>query len=262
MGAYVEQKNSGLNLLPDGMTGGQTHEQQKDAFTYSSPELSDGLPSLPKIGQELGIYFNAAQRLETALAQERTQLRKWSEEYRNLHDKFSRLSVVEENNRRDYRMKEDRLRTELAISQQNERQYREKLEELSRQIGKAWEGKKEAESEVERLSGNFASVKNELDRYKASWQQVQAIDQKAKQVIQGSGDTRKRLEELSVILSNEKRRNENLEEAVKKERREKQLALTHLHSAEERLEHMTRLLEKIRSGSEQNMRESGLNLQF
>ncbi len=62
------------------------------------------------------------------------------------------------------------------------------------------------------------------------------MDRKANQILGEHTEGKQKIEDLTASLSIEKRRREDFEELVKKERRDKQIALSCLHEAEAKLE--------------------------
>ncbi|MGZ3689144.1 MAG: hypothetical protein ACXVBW_12640, partial [Bdellovibrionota bacterium] len=113
------------------------------------------------------------------------------------------------------KQREETLRTTLGAHQSSE----------SALAGQLVDQKKEVER-----------IKTELVRYKAAWGEVLNIDRKAKLVLTDLESFRKRFTEADEQLAIERRRREELEQAVKKEKRDKQIALNCLQSAEIKME--------------------------
>jgi chromosome segregation ATPase len=260
-------------------------------------EINHSLPSLPQIGSELESFFSIARQIEAALVQERTNHRKLREEFRELQMKSSRFTTEYENKLKDVVSREEKLKGQISAHQQTEKSLHDQINEFCQQIDRLREEKKKAEIDLEILNSNFnlakkseesmkatikslqhsersrndheqhltrelSSIRNELLRYKRAWSQISAIDHKAKQALERSADLTRKFDEISDEWRKEKTHREKLQEQLHKEKREKQVALTCLHTTEARLSQVTRELEEIRKQQMKRMNDGKIELKF
>lgn len=243
-------------------------------FSGTEP-LIDHLPSLPQIGNDLESYFVAARHIEAALLQERGNLRKTRDELREFQVKYTRLTSETEGRLREGMAREERLHSQIQSYQQTEKSLRDQLEASFKQVDLLKEDKKKLDLQIELLKANLSyfrereesvkeiiNAKQELDRYKAAWSRVVAMDHQARKTLKDSEKLQKSLAELTGVLQQERRRCEILEESLTKEKREKQAALTCLHSAEAKLNQVQRSLEHLQNQNEKNFTDPELELKF
>ena len=93
----------------------------------------------------------------------------------------------------------------------------------------------------------IAHWKTEIQRFKTAWTQVSSIQARSQQVVEESGETKRKLEEMAETLSESRGRVESTLEQVRKEKRDKQIALNCLHTAEKRIDQLTEELERLRN---------------
>ncbi len=243
----------------------------------------DFLPSLPQVSAELESFFTIARQIEVALGQERGQVRWYREE-------------LKESSQRENKLK-SQLGSQLASQQHIEKAHQEELNDLFNQNETLRNEKKKSEIEMallkstiehternegslkstlksfqmteknriehtEHLTQELNTIRNELNRYKRAWGQISSLNQKAKETLHRSLDLTRKIEELSESIEKEKSRREYLEELLRKEKREKQVALTCLHSAETNLSHVTRDLDEIRRQKAKNLETGEIQLKF
>jgi chromosome segregation ATPase len=255
------------------------------------------LPTLPQIAHELESFFSIARQIETALLQERTQVRKYRDELRDLQLKHSKFSADIDVRIKEFLATEEKLKSQLVAQQQNEKGLHDQINELCNQIEKLRDERKKGEVELEILKANqehlkrsestlkttlksfhsgektrhehtlqlsqeLSSIKAELTRYQSAWTQVSQMNAQAKQTIHNSIEIKKQLEETLEKAKQEKKRRESCEEALQKEKREKQVALTCLHSAESRLAQAARELDDYRRRQSESIDDGGLKLKF
>lgn len=278
----------------------QGRPSQIISITGGAPtqEPQEPLPTLPQIATELEAYFTAARQMETALIQERANTRKAREEFHDFQLKASRQATEMENRFREYSIREDRLKSQFQSFQQNEKANLAQIQELGRVIENLKEEKKKHELDAELLRANLEHFKQredslkttfqslqaheqaridhlaqltrdldqaraEVGRFKASWAQVSAMDQKAKQLINEFHSAQRRVEELTQAREADKKRFEDLEQMLAKEKREKQVALSCVHTAESKLAQLTRDVEKAQRQKEHSgFDDVGLELKF
>lgn len=243
----------------------------------ANPEAFEHVPVLPQIGNELEHYFSAARQIEAALIQERSHLKKAKEELKDLQVKYSRLSFETENKLRDQVTKEERLSAQVLVLHQNEKNLRGQIDELLKNISNLQEEKKKIEFNSDLLKTNLDYLKkregsvneleatrNELQRYKNAWASVVAMERKAKVAIQEAETAKKIIDQLNEAFGKEKVRASHLEDSLNKEKREKQIALSCLHSTEDQLVRVNRVLEDARRQPEKELDFShqGIQLKF
>ena len=100
-------------------------------------------------------------------------------------------------------------------------------------------------SKIPALTSELEKTKFELNRYRLAWKNVTATQQQAIRSIQEASEIRSKLENMNLTLSMMKQQLEGSEEILKKERRDKQIALDCLQSAEKRLDEVTKELERL-----------------
>jgi chromosome segregation ATPase len=265
--------------------------------SHQNPETFDHLPSLPQIAGELESYFNIARQIEAHLIQERSLARKYRDELRDLHGKYSRLTAESESRGRDIALREERIKQQLGAFQKNDQLLRQQIHEQAQQIGSFYEDRKKFDLDHELLKSTLENYKNreeslkrslqsaqandkfrtdreerlkkelqtvqfELQRYKAEWNKVAAMDQKARHVIDDSYESQRKVEELTAMLDHERRRREDSDESAKKENREKQIALSCLHAAESRIAQISHELENLRDRVGSSFEGTCLELKF
>jgi chromosome segregation ATPase len=257
------------------------------------------LPSLPHVSSELERYFLAARQIEAALNQQRMISKRAEEELRDLQLQYSRLALESDTKIRDYVLREDRLKsqlnTQLMTYQQSEKALQNQVAELSRQLERDRDERRKYELDVELLKANLdymkqreeslsqtiknlhgneksrvdhtsqltqelRKVESELRRYKAAWAQVVATDRNAKAILLENPNLKSTIEDLKSTLEAEKRRNDGIDELLKRERRDKRAALTCFHTAEAKLAQATWELENMKKRYEQNIAATGFEL--
>jgi chromosome segregation ATPase len=267
----------------------------------NNSEAFEQLPSLPHVSSELERYFLAARQIEAALTQQKLAAKHYENELRDLQLQYSRLASESENRIRDAILREDRLKSQLNTQQityqQTEKVLQNQVSELSRQLEKDREErrkldldnellkanldhmKQHAESQstmakalqeneksrlgnISQLSQQLRAAESELRRYKAAWDQVVSTDRKAKAILLENPNLKSTLEEMRALLASEKRRNEGLEDLLKRERRDKRAALTCFHMAEAKLTQASWELENMKKRYEQNIVETGFELKI
>ena len=269
MSAYTEKRNPQIFSLP----------------TASKPNptthLFEELPALPKIAQELSHFFAIAKQIEVLLLEERTKLRELQEQVRETLLKNSKITLESDNLSKEATLREEQLKLQITAYQQAEKSLKNHIEGLHRQINCLREEKKKSELQIELLGASLQqsqnkeknsenhigilslreksyqdrihdlqthceTLKKELDQYKAAWRRISEIDQKAKEVFTQFHQAQSKNKDLSENIEIEKKRRDHLEEVLKKEKKEKEVALTCLHSSESRLSKITQELETLR----------------
>jgi chromosome segregation ATPase len=237
-------------------------------------EKASTLPALPQIGRELESYFAIARQMELALAQERSANRRLRDEHRDLQPRYARAIADAEARLKDAQSREDRSRAEQAelrthieeldrsnarLKAELERAQREWLEdrkrlELDCALSKSSLDHLKVQEEsakgylstfqqkeqgyVEKastLEKELKTAQKELGRYQAAWGKVSAMDRQARQILAQSDETQLKLQEVSSQLTVERKRREEFEHALRRERREKEIALKCLREAEEKM---------------------------
>lgn len=229
---------------------------------------------LPKVGAELEAFLVAAKQNESALLYEKQLSRKYKEEGQELQVRCSRLHAEIENARREVAGWEDRAKSHASAIHQQEKLFQERIRDLSARVEEL-EGhenflKRQAQSdqlgaarlqqqvtelkqkdekatvdyrkikgEATELKAALHKTREELRRYQAAWSQIAAMDRKAKDVLREFQEIQVKLEKTREELAVERRHREKMEEIVKKERREKEIALSCLQTAEDKLDHFS-----------------------
>ncbi len=267
----------------------------------SNSEVFEQLPTLPHVSSELERYFLAARQIEAALTQQKLISNRYGEELRDLQLQYSKLASESDHRIRDYILREDRLKSQLNTQvityQQTEKVLQNQVAELSRQLEKDREERRKSELDIELLKANLDYMKQreeslsttvksfqeneksrieniaqltqqlrdigaELHRYKLGWNQVVVAERKAKAIMLENPSLKSTLEQIKTALDAEKRKNDNMEELVKRERRDKRAALTCFHTAEAKLTQANWELQNMKKRYEQNIAETGFELKI
>jgi chromosome segregation ATPase len=247
-----------------------------EIFTLREKELQSQLAHYQKNEQEL-------KKIELALIQERTLREKAQSLYRDLYYKFMALSSKAQENSRAQVVHTEQLKSQIVFHQENEKKYQNQIEKLSRQIENFIHEKKRTEIDLELSQAKFEKLEEKEETYRVASEQVQELKQKlqetrqslkqyyhawkqldvqAKQVFQGNEDSRRKIQELTESLEATKRRADHYEELMKKEKRDKQIALSCLHTAEARLAHATREIQTLQTSETSQIQDQGLELNF
>ncbi|MFZ9595857.1 MAG: hypothetical protein ACO3A2_07235 [Bdellovibrionia bacterium] len=249
-------------------------------------------PSLPGVSHELERYFAAAKQIEAAFNHEQVLNRRYQDEIRDLQIQYSRLAQESDTRIRDQLVREERLKSQLSTQamtfQQSEKILQNQLSDLSRQVEKLRDERNKADLEVELTKANLDYMKqreetltisiqnlknnekaqtetltkltqqikeltSQVDRYKASWQQVSELEKKAKAVIEENPNLKQTIEELRESVKAEKQKSEQIQEVLTKERREKRIALSCLHTAEAKITQLSWELENMKKNYEKSI---------
>jgi chromosome segregation ATPase len=295
MSAYSSRSGSQIISLP----GSASYSGPPESRTNEVAELH--IQGLPQIAYELEAFLGIARQLEGSLHQERAQTRKFREELKDLQIKHSRFVSEAEGRMKAAGLAEERIKAQLIAQQESEKSRFDQINSLCKEIEGLREEKQKNDIELEILKANLenskqaemsmkaslnsiqkgektrveqahqlsqelSQVRAELGRYQNAWKQIAKLDENAKQVIREQDILRKKLEEQTQKHSLEKRRREELEEVLYKERREKQIALSCFHTAESRLNALKREAEEEKTKQHQNtvknINDRGLILKF
>ncbi len=237
------------------------------------------------------------QQLKKELSLHKSMETQYREKFKNLHNQYTQVYQYADALKKQLETREEHFKFETAASQQNIKGLQEHIQELTRQIESIKIENKKLELNCELLKANLAHYKQreaslkdtiqnlesrdrtdldqsekykkeinklwtELSQYKAAWGKIATIDQKSKEIQKESIANQRKIEELTESLSAEKQRHDRLDELLRKERGEKQLALTHLHTAEARLAQSHRELEALRMKELEKQEDPGLDLEF
>jgi chromosome segregation ATPase len=199
-------------------------------------------------------------------AQYRSQLQ--LQKNNEVHLKAQIESLLRQVKRLQEDAKKTEIETELLKAQWQAAKQQEQEIKTSLRTIRSNEGQ-----QTNQLNQELLQVRAELKKYKAAWSQAghkirqsthhaTVSTRRSDELARRSDELSRRVEELREALATERRRSEHLEELMKKEKREKQLALSHLHAAESRMAQLNHAIENLRRQDSQNIQRTGLELQF
>lgn len=99
---------------------------------------------------------------------------------------------------------------------------------------------------LKKLSDELARTRHELNRYKSAWPNITALQNQATRASNENEKFQEQIENLQKALDGNKGRLAQVEESMNKEKRDKQIALNCLHTAEAKIEELTQELELVR----------------
>lgn len=230
--------------------------------------------SIPKMVEELEHFFSIARQWEAQLRTEREQSRRLQGENAALAREVARLESEMENartgqeqlQRREKTLKDqindqarqmDRLRSDIerARSETHEERRKQELEnEIHRSQLETIKRRDElSRSEYAQMQRQLAAAQDQItqlrayaERARAGWQEMQKASHKANLILSDYERARSSAEGASAQLEAERRRREDLDQAIAKERRDKQIALNCLKTAEDRISQLEKELETLR----------------
>jgi hypothetical protein len=275
--------NHGSNHGNPDITGGS---QGKSLAEVSGSEGISAEPfqPLPKIGIELEAFLIAAKQNETALLQEKQLSRKYKEEAQEFQVRCTRLQGELENIRREVASWEDRAKSHTSALRQQEKIFQDRVRELNARVEEMLRREnhiraqaqtdqlecarlrqqvddlkqkndssvsigRKFEAEVFQLKLDLQKQQRELKRYQAAWVRISEMDQRAKEILGTHEENKQKLSKLDEELGTERRLREKMEELYKKEKRDKEIALSCLQTAEVKMEHLSHELNQLRRGS-------------
>jgi chromosome segregation ATPase len=253
----------------------QIRELQLKTQNYQDREVQfqSQLIALEKTQEEL-------KKATVVIAQERYYRERYQKELQQVQARYSHLYSTFKT-RLEHMLRRDRgLIHQLSQLRESKRVLQNQSLDLSARLERAKDEAKKKDIQIEILHSNLEhsqrtehtnatraedlsrdlkSLQEELRRYKSAWQQM---GRQAKDASQKTTDLVQKLEELSETVSSEKRKNEYLEELMRKEKRDKHLALTCLHTAESKLAQLSQVVENLEKQRTQTIQETGLELKF
>jgi chromosome segregation ATPase len=111
----------------------------------------------------------------------------------------------------------------------------------------------------DKQKSELQATQKELNRYQSAWKDVQS---QLTQVQENGNSFRRRFEDLRERMEASKKQIEFLQESLKKEKRDKQIALSCLHTAETKLEQLNQLIEEMKLRQPERFSAQGLELKF
>lgn len=165
----------------------------------------------------------------------------------------------------------EQLRSELHRAQLARVEERKKAEieiELARATIEHLKQREESLRSQSRFSevdaAELEKLRREIHHYRSRWADAQNAVRQATSATQELEKERTKAEALRERLEIEEKRREDAENSAKKERRDKQIALNCLHSAEERIDRLTHDVQKVRDAADERMLNdpSALHLGF
>lgn len=174
----------------------------------------------------------------------------------------------------------DALKAEAERIQVDRMEERRRLEldlEIARASGDTLKNREEAmkstvnafafkekayETKLKELTRDLGTARDELQKYQTAWTKVVAADRAARSKLGELGDLKARVQDLTDALAKEKHGRDELEEAVRREKRDKQIALSCMQKAELRVADLEREIVEIRDHLSKKIDHAGLELGF
>lgn len=181
----------------DGHASSNNSNNTPNASNPSNSTLPPLPPSLPKIGGDLENYLRIARQIETALAREREELKRYREEFYRLRMRHSNLTAEVEAGAREFAAKEELLKSQLFSFQKNEKTFQEQILRLNRHIQElthreenlkahlatAYEAEKRTEKLRAETSHNLDQLKQEMHKLRMEHASFEEETQKLKATI-------------------------------------------------------------------------------
>ncbi len=204
--------------------------------------------------------LNHIEQLTQKLSTSRSEVQHYKTKFQHYKTEWKQFVETVQKEKKELVIHVELLRAKLEQYQQREESLKDQEKLLKQLLQSSQANEKSQVSQVEKLTQDLNRASSELQRYKSSWGKAVAAEQRTKEIFQESSELKRRLEEMKEILSNEKNRNDILDERVKKEGREKHIALTCLHTAEARLSQVTRELDELRERLNRSFEENSVRL--
>jgi len=208
-----------------------------------------------KMREQVNVYH----RRDQMHAQEVDQLKREIERLREENASLRREHDQDQRDKLDAQRKHELelglLRANLDHLKQREESTKSMLTSLQFKEGTF-------ETKVQELERQRDAIQAELGRYKSAWSQAVAADRRARQIMESSREHQFKAQELIEQLAIEKRRREEVEGSISKERREKQIALNCLQTAETQIDELKRELQALRERAVRKFDDRTIELQF
>ena len=101
--------------------------------------------------------------------------------------------------------------------------------------------------DIKRLTDESHRVRQELNHYKSQWPNVSALQEKSAQMSKTNHELQENLQKVSEQLERFKNQLAHAEELRNKEKRDKQIALNCLHTAESKIEELTQEIDAMKT---------------
>jgi len=270
MSAYVNEKGGQVFAFNG---NSQTISASQSDLPPTLPKFSSELEAFILVARKIETALHQERAQSDKLRNEMMELQqKCAQSLVDFQNKAREYAMREESLKTRFASREETFKSEIQSREQTEKSLHQQIEDQNRQADVLREERRKALSDmefykahldnykrrerslaftlqnvqasektradqIEKLSQEVQRLKKELSQYQVAWMHVQEMDRKAKQVQAESAVLKRNMEEIGEALTAEKMRREKAEELIKKEKRDKEIALSCLHKAEEKLSH-------------------------
>jgi chromosome segregation ATPase len=291
--SLAHEKTLSKKLREELKTLETTHSQLKQEHDTKAEEFKN---------REKKIEGQFKNYIESVLSQEKLISKKLREHIKIIETKYNELRQYCEKLPPTFKSREKRLLDEIDQLKYNEKRLRSENTQVYEVMEQLKEDKKKLKIENElqtatldqkikmessykqqiySLKSEFLALQTHIAHQKQTYandiQNLRMREQSFRAHINGlnqnlaqstlgleqsSSHLQKKLSEAQDLLEQEKRKNIHLEELFIKERREKQLALTHLHAAESRISLVSQEVDELKNREFQNSKNGAIKIQF